>query len=479
MKISLARAGSLILFVGVAIAVAYFTADQWKPLLNEAATAPDAAHLHDEHDEHAEHESLLTDEPKMLKLSPAARKNLGVVSRGVSVKTYWRKVQIPGTIVDRPGRSDRGVTSPAVGVVSAVHAFPGETVRPGDRLFTIQLFSEYLQRTQKDLFSAAKEVQLIEGQLERLQPLADSGGIAGTKLIDLQNQLRRQEALIQSHRQDLLTRGLSPEQISAIAAGQFVSSIDVYAPPPLPADKDDISVRQIVWQSTAESERLIAYEVQDLVAELGQQVQAGQLLSTLSDHSSLYIEGHAFKREAPYLEAAAQNGWDVVVEFAEDSADHWPALEQAFEVQYISNSIDPASRTFDFFIPLTNQAHTYQKDGETFVVWRFRPGQRVRLHVPVEQLSEVIVLPSEAVVRDGPEAYVFVQNGSLFKRVAVHIQHEDRLNVVLENDGSLGPGMFVAQSSAASLNRVLKAQAASGMRADVHVHADGTVHAAH
>lgn len=476
MKKSPLRAGSLLLFVGVATTVAYFTADQWKPLLNQKRSSPDDIH---EDGAHAEDESPLAEEPKMLKLSPAARKNLGVVSRGVSAQTYWRKVQIPGTIVDRPGRSDRGVTSPAVGVISAVHAFPGETVRPGERLFTIQLFSEYLQRTQKDLFSAAKEVQLIEGQLERLQPLAESGGIAGTKLIDLQNQLRRQEALIQSHRQDLLTRGLSPEQISGIAGGVFVSKIEVFAPPPLSVDADQESVRQVAWQSNDADQQVIAYEVQELVAELGQQVQAGQLLSTLSDHSSLYIEGHAFKREAPFLEAAAQNGWEVVVEFAEDSATHWPAFDQSFQVRYISNSIDSASRTFDFFIPLVNQARTYQKSKETFVVWRFRPGQRVRLHVPVEQLTNVFVLPSEAVVRDGPEAYVFVQNGNLFKRVAVHIQHEDRLNVVLENDGSLGPGMFVAQSSAASLNRVLKAQAASGMRADVHVHADGTVHAAH
>ncbi|MCX7410335.1 MAG: hypothetical protein NTZ32_19850 [Planctomycetales bacterium] len=113
------------------------------------------------------------------------------------------------------------------------------------------------------------------------------------------------------------------------------------------------------------------------------------------------------------------------------------------------------------------------------MVWRFRPGQRVRLHVPVEELKNVIVLPSGAVVREGPEAYVFRQNGDLFNRIAVHVLHEDRLNVVLANDSSVASGVYLAQSSAASLNRVLKAQAASGVRADVHVHADGTVHAAH
>jgi hypothetical protein len=94
-------------------------------------------------------------------------------------------------------------------------------------------------------------------------------------------------------------------------------------------------------------------------------------------------------------------------------------------------------------------------------------------------LDDVFVLPKAAVVREGPEAYVFRQNGDLFDRRPVHVVAEDRLSVVIANDNNLRAGWHVAQNAAASLNRVLKAQAASGMPANVHVHADGTVHAAH
>ena len=89
------------------------------------------------------------------------------------------------------------------------------------------------------------------------------------------------------------------------------------------------------------------------------------------------------------------------------------------------------------------------------------------------------MLPAAAVVREGPEAYVCRQNGDLFNRISVQVVHEDRLNVVLANDGSVTPGLYLAQNSAASLNRILKAQSSSGMPANVHVHADGTVHEAH
>jgi len=56
---------------------------------------------------------------------------------------------------------------------------------------------------------------------------------------------------------------------------------------------------------------------------------------------------------------------------------------------------------------------------------------------------------------------------------------EDRTNVAIANDGSLRPGSYIAQNAAASLNRVLKAQMASGQPTNIHVHADGSTHAAH
>ena len=426
-----------------------------------------------------EHSTPVAD-ARVLKLSPQARKNLGLVAKAAKPQTYWRTIQVPGAIVDRPGRSDRGVTAPAVGAVVQIHAFPGDTVKPGDRLFTLRLFSEYLQNTQSELFKATREAQLVKEQKARLADAAKSGALPESRIIEFDNQLRRQSAAVQAYRQDLLTRGITPSQIDGVTEGKFVSTIEVVAPPVVDAKREPKSeLEQTASPLVDDRVAGPVYEVQELKVDLGQQVQAGQLLSMLSNHHSLYLEGHAFKQEAPFLEKATQNGWPIRVEFAEDDQTHWPSLEQSFQIRHLANAIDPTSRTFDFFIPLTNQSRGYEKEGQTFLVWRFRPGQRVRLHVPVEELKDVFVLPSAAIVREGPEAFAFRQNGDLFNRIAAHVLYEDRLNVVLANDGSITPGLYLAQNAAASLNRVLKAQAASGVRADVHVHADGTVHAAH
>lgn len=418
-------------------------------------------------------------EAKTLKMSEQARKNLGLVSKPAKPQAYWRTIEVPGEIVDRPGYSDRGVTSPAVGVVTEVHAFPGDTVKPGDRLFTLRLFSEYLQNTQSELFKATREIQLITEQHARLEGLVKSGGVPESRLIELDNQLRRQKALIQSYQQDLLTRGLNPDQIKSVADGTFVSTIEVVAPPVVDHAAKSSEIQHVGFHVTGSSADGLAYEVQELNVELGQQVQAGQLLSTLANHQALFIEGHAFKREASFLAKAAENNWPIRCSFAEDDHVDWPPFDQTLEIRHLANSINSETRTFNFFIPLVNQSRAYDKDNQTFIVWRFRPGQRVRLQVPVEELKNVLVLPSSAIVREGPEAYVFQQNGDLFNRLPVHVLHEDRLQTVLANDGSVKAGLYLAQSAAASLNRVLKAQAASGIRADVHVHADGTVHAAH
>jgi cobalt-zinc-cadmium efflux system membrane fusion protein len=449
------------------VAAAAWHRDRWLPLLLPTSVGHAAS------DADAEQPAPAA---QVLELSPQARQNLKLTSRPAQVSTYWRSIIVPGEIMDRPGLSDRGVTSPAVGVVTEIHAFPGDTVRPGDRLFTLRLLSEYIHNTQSELFKITREIELETEKRQRLAQIGE-GAIPQVRLIEVDQQLRRLQAASESHRQDLLTRGLSLEQVAQVAAGTFVTSVDVVAPPPiLPALAPPPPSSGAALGSAP---RDVVFEIQDLKVDLGTQVQAGQLLGVLSNHGALYIAGHAFKREASALERAAQGHWPIRVEFTEDDAAAWPALDQQFEIRHLANTIDSASRTFEFFVPLVNQSRSYVKDGRTFVVWRFRPGQRVRLHVPVEELEGVIVLPAAAVVREGPEAYVFRQNGDLFDRRPVRVLHEDRLNVVIANDGSVAPGWYLAQGSAASLNRVLKAQAASGAPVGVHVHADGTVHGAH
>ncbi|MEM6690842.1 MAG: MchE protein [Planctomycetota bacterium] len=424
------------------------------------------------------------DPPSVLELNIQARKNLGLSVAAARAQEYWRTVSIPGIVQDRPGVSDRGVTSPAVGSVSAIHKFEGETVEPGDRLVTIQLFSEYLQATQTQLFKAAKELEISQSEIERLSGVASAGGVSKSKVIQLRNEAARQEALIASARQELLNRGLNPDQVDQTQEGQFVSSIDVVAPPKI---EPGTAPNNTAWtvqsnsnpQDKGDNESSVSYELQTLSVELGQSVQAGQLLVSLADHSELYVVGHAFKHESDLLQQCAQQGRALDIEFGDDDKSQWRDSDQIFRIRHLSNTIDPQSRTLDFFIPLSNQSRSFNTDDETFLVWRYRPGQRTRIHVPLEKFENVFVLPTEGVAFEGAEAFVYRQNGDLFKQISVQILYKDRRQVVIAGDGSIAPGSYLAQNSGSSLRRILKAQSDSGRRPGFHVHADGSVHEAH
>jgi len=412
-----------------------------------------------------------------VRLSSQARKNLGITSKPLQATTYWRKIDVPGVITDRPGISDRGVVAPVTGIVTQIHAYPGDTIAPNAPLFSLRLISESLHASQLELFKATKEIEIARQQKQRLEGLAQSGGVAGSRMIDIDNQIQRMDVNVQAYRQDLLTRGLPQDRIAAAANGEFVTEFIVRAP-----GEQALKVAEIALTSAIEGEpaRLpFSFELQVLKVELGQQVEAGEVLCYLADHRALLIEGRGFKKDMSLIQQAAKDRLPIEVAFEVSEGANWPPLPKQLGIHHVANLIDTQSRTFAFYLALDNQWQAYAQDGQDRLIWRFRPGDRVRLSVAVEQIDNVFVLPQAALVREGPEAFVFRQNGDLFDRIPVHVLHEDSTSVVIANDGGLRKGFFVAQNSAASLNRVLKAQLASGQPTNIHVHADGTTHAAH
>ena len=412
-----------------------------------------------------------------VRVSQEARKNMGLASKSLQPITYYRKIDVPGVITDRPGVSDRGVVAPVTGIVTQIHAYPGNTVEPDAPLFSLRLVSESLHTSQLELFKATKEIEIAEQQKQRLEGLAQSGGIAGSRMIEIDNQIQRMDVNVQAYRQDLLARGLPRDRIDAAAKGEFVTEIVVRAP-----GEQALKVAEIALTAAVEGEpaRLpFSFELQVLKVELGQQVEAGQVLCSLADHRALLIEGRGFKKDMSNIQQAAKERFPIEVTFEVSEGADWPPLPEQLQIEHVANLIDTASRTFAFYLPLDNQWQAYNQDGRERLIWRFRPGDRVRLFVAVEKIDNVFVLPQAALVREGPEAFVFRQNGDLFDRIAVHVLHEDRTSVVIPNDGKLRKGSFIAQNAAASLNRVLKAQLASGQPSNIHVHADGTTHAAH
>lgn len=92
------------------------------------------------------------------------------------------------------------------------------------------------------------------------------------------------------------------------------------------------------------------------------------------------------------------------------------------------------------------------------------PGwKRLQLQVPVNVWKDQIVLPVDAVVKDGADWYAFQQNGDHFDRIAVHVKHRNQSSVVIDNDGVLFPGDVVALRAAHRLQMALKNKSGGGV----------------
>ncbi len=404
-----------------------------------------------------------------VKLSVQAQKNLGLDVDTLTPQEYWHKIMVPGIVVDRPGESDRGVTSKVAGVVTAINARPGDTVKAGEPLFTLQLASEFLQGAQTDLAKTAKEIEFALVEQDRIAGLVQKGTTAEAELIKQKNVVSRLNTQLEGNRRQLQVFGLTREQVKQAEKGLIVTDVTVVAPAPAgPASPG----------SAGNPAADILYEVQELKVTLGEQVQAGQTLCLLANHRRLFVEGHAFKSEADALAAAAEHKTEIVVEFADENPTGGWDAQKPLVIHHLANQVDPAARTFAFYLPLENQPRAFDRDGKKYFVWRYRPGQRVRLRLPVEEVVTLaadgktkilpFVLPAGAVVREGAEAFLFVQSGDTFIRKPVRVLYEDRREVVVANDGSISEADFVVKNQAAAINRALKAAAAGGGGGDPH-----------
>lgn len=72
------------------------------------------------------------------------------------------------------------------------------------------MVSESLHSSQLELFKATKEIEIARKQKQRIEELAAEGSVAGSRLIEIDNQIQRMDVNVQAYRQDLLARGLPP-----------------------------------------------------------------------------------------------------------------------------------------------------------------------------------------------------------------------------------------------------------------------------
>jgi membrane fusion protein, heavy metal efflux system len=150
----------------------------------------------------------------------------------------------------------------------------------------------------------------------------------------------------------------------------------------------------------------------------GQAFSTGDLLMQVSDYREMLVRGTAYDR--PELgEIKAGQKASIVV-------DVFPGQTFTGTVQRLDAALDSQALTFEVYVLLDNQD------------LGLRPHQQARMFLGLGEASEVLSVPSRAVLGELGNFFVFVKQGNLFERrsVTLGIKSGDRVEIV---DGVL-PG---------------------------------------
>jgi multidrug efflux pump subunit AcrA (membrane-fusion protein) len=428
-----------------------------------------------------------------LAVSDMARKNLGLTEeylKPIELRSFNRTLSVPSIIVDSPGRTRLPVSAPMTGIVTHVHAVPGEAIKPGELILEMRLTHEDLVTAQKEYLQTLGDRDIELKQIARIEGLANAGALSNKTLVERQFTRDKLESHLSSQREALRLHGLSDSQIEAIdKQRRLLTEIRIVAPHPddhfddelhlslqkspsigndeRPSGENPFRVASVDESQNAQKTRSSSDDshllvLQDLHAQKGQVVNAGDSLCVLADYKELIIEGQAFETEAAMITKAKLANWPIAALIGDNSE---AIRVENLELNRVDNEIDPTTRTLKFYVSLKNELIEEKPTphGHRHVTWKYRTGQRLQLLLPVEQWTEQFVLPIDAVVREGIESFLFQENGDQFERVAVHELYRDQINVVIANDGSIYPGDVVALRGAYQMQTALKNQSGGGI----------------
>ncbi|MEO1498837.1 MAG: hypothetical protein AAFV43_16990 [Planctomycetota bacterium] len=423
---------------------------------------------------------------------------LGTVQGG----DYRKTTPIPSEVVEFPGVSAYKLAAPVNGVVTTVAAEPGAVAVPGEPLFEVQITDERVLDAQLALLEALTRLEIVDEELQRLRPLAESGAVSGRQRRDLQYERRELITTLGLRRDELIVRGLPEAQVATLVdAKRLLRSVTVRVPTgdgKAPAAAPETPIVPASWTPRAASPD--DFSIERLLVEPGQTVRRGQALCDLASHTELYLRVKAFERDVPLLARLADTKTPLSAEFGHNLDAHGPtsSVVEGLQIRYVANHVLPGSKAYACFIPLRNELlhESIGATGRRYRTWRFAVGQRGHVLLPTTLIDGHLPLPAEAVAVEGANAFVFVphehddehgdehEDGDHYghhagaeddedhedheevflelEPLSVAVVHRDRRTVVVASGGELQPGDTIAMNAAYQLHLAVQAAADGG-----------------
>ncbi len=292
-------------------------------------------------------------------------------------------IAAPGVVFPAPNHVSI-ISTPIDGRISKIFTQEGQAVRMGQEMFSIEslefgnMVSEYLQAVSEETFQTSR--------FERLEQLVEQTISSKSELDRAKSDFQRAKTSVIAAVSKLKAIGVPDKEINAFKTAE---SID-------PTLKIHLPINGIMDQRSV---------------ELGQSVNALQMLARVIDMSHVLVRGYVSPEDARYIVAG-------------DSVKLSRRQNDSFAMQSVVTSINPGLDENNRSVIINVLLATNQN-------WP-KPGENLHLSILTSSPVEVITVPMEALTYEGNDPIVFVQlSESVFeKRKLEVLEFRDKYAVV-------------------------------------------------
>lgn len=319
----------------------------------------------------------------LVKLSDKEIAELKIQTIPVTSSMQKYSIAAPGVVFPAPNHISI-ISTPIDGRISKISIQEGQLVRTGQELFSIEslefgnMVSEYLQAVSEETFQTSR--------LQRLEQLVEQTISSKSELDRAQSDFQRAKTSVIAAVSKLKAIGVPDKEINGFKTAESIDpTLKIHSP-----------ISGIMDQRSV---------------ELGQSVNALQMLARVLDMSHVLVRGYVSPEDARFITSG-------------DSARISRRQNDSFVMKSIVTSINPGLDENNRSVIVNVLLATDQN-------WP-KPGENLHLSILTSSPVEVITVPMEALTYEGNDPTVFVQvSESVFEKRKLDVQEfRDKYAVV-------------------------------------------------
>lgn len=334
-----------------------------------------------------------------LRLSREARQTLDLRTEEVQQQSLTGRWFAYAT-VESPWNATAYISPLLAGRLVKLYVRPGETVQRGQLL--AELDSQELQQLRMEILTARSQHDLAADTESRLTAAVKAGAVPGQQLLEAQSQLAQAANALNVARQQWLSLDLASERFDSLESGADTAPLllPVLAPIGGVVSHADLSVGKIV------DPKEHIFEVVDL--------------------RTVWLRIHVLEKD----QSRIQLGQPVQATLRSLPGQTWNAA-----IDKIGTGLDAKTHLAAAWATLSNPANASPL---------LMPGMTGKVQLGSEESGERLTVPAAAVLRDGAERFVLVEqtstkDGSEFKKQSVVLGERSAAQVEVRG-GSIFPG---------------------------------------